>query len=79
MERKKIEKFVEYTSERLGKVKKGYGIITADYQREIISFELYRGPEPKIRDLVYLRFYDKDVQKLIEYDREQKPLLMEPA
>ena len=79
MERKKIEKFVEYTSERLGKVKKGYGIITADYQREIISFELYRGPEPKIRDLLYFLFYDKDVQKLIEYYREQKPFLMEPA
>lgn len=79
MERNKIEKFVEYTSERLGKVKKGYGILTVDYRRETISFEVYRGPEPKVQDLINFLVSDIDVQKLIVVYRKQKPYLMEPA
>ena len=79
MEKKKIEKFVEYTSERLGKVKKGYGILTVDYQRETISFEVYRGPEPKVQDLINFLVSDIDVQILIIFYRKQKPFLMEPA
>ena len=77
MERKKNEKFVEYASERLGKVKKGYGILTVDYRRETIAFEVYRGPEPKIQDLLYFLISDKDVRKLMESCREQ-PHMMEP-
>ena len=79
MERKKIEKFVEYTSERLGKLKKGYGILTVDYRRETISFEVYRGPEPKVQDLINFLLSDIDVQILIIVYRKQKPFLMEPA
>ena len=79
MERNKIEKFVEYTSERLGKVKKGYGILTVDYRRETISFEVYRGPEPKVQDLINFLVSDIDVQILIVVYRKQKPYLMEPA
>lgn len=79
MERKKIEKFVTYTSERLGKVKKGYGILSVDYREETISFEVYKGPEPKIRDLLYFLISDIDVQILIIFYRKQKPFLMEPA
>ena len=79
MEKKKIEKFVEYTSEKLGKIKKGYGILTVDYQRETISFEVYRGPEPKVQDLLNFLFSDIDVQVLIIFYRKQKPFLMEPA
>ena len=45
MEKKKIEKLVSYTTENfLGKNKKGYGILSVDYQRETISFEIYRNP-----------------------------------
>lgn len=79
MEKKKIEKFVEYTSERLGKVKKGYGILTVDYRRETIAFEVYRGPDPKVEDLLNFLFSDTDVQVLIIIYRKQKPFLMEPA
>lgn len=79
MEKKKIEKLVSYTTERLGKVKKGYGILTVDYQRETISFEVYRGPEPKVEDLLNFLFSDTDVQVLIIIYRKQKPFLMEPA
>lgn len=79
MERKKIEKFVEYESERLGKVKKGYGILTVDYRRETISFEVYKGPEPKVQDLINFIFSDIDVQILTIVYRKQKLFLMEPA
>lgn len=79
MERKKIEKLVSYTTERLGKVKKGYGILTVDYRRETISFEVYRGPEPKVEDLINFMVSDIDVQTLIIVYRKQKPFLMEPA
>lgn len=79
MEKKKIEKFVEYTSERLGKVKKGYGILTVDYRRETIAFEVYRGPEPKVRDLLYFLVSDNDVQKLMHLYRSEQPFCMETA
>lgn len=80
MEKKKIEKLVSYTTENfLGKNKKGYGILSVDYQRETISFEIYRNPEPKVEDLINFMFSDIDVQILIVVYQKQKPYLMEPA
>lgn len=80
MEKKKIEKLVSYTTENfLGKNKKGYGILSVDYQRETISFEIYRNPEPKMEDLLNFLFSDIDVQILIIIYRKQKSFLMEPA
>lgn len=80
MEKKKIEKLVSYTTENfLGKNKKGYGILSVDYQRETISFEIYRNPEPKVEDLINFIFSDIDVQILTIVYRKQKLFLMEPA
>lgn len=80
MEKIKIEKLVSYSTENfLGKIKKGYGILSVDYRRENISFEVYRGPEPKAQDLINFLLSDIDVQVLIIVYRKQKPFLMEPA
>lgn len=80
MEKIKIEKLVSYSTENfLGKIKKGYGILSVDYRRENISFEVYRGPEPKAQDLINFLLSDIDVQILLICYRKQKPFLMEPA
>ena len=80
MEKIKIEKLVSYSTENfLGKIKKGYGILSVDYRRETISFEVYRGPEPKAQDLINFLLSDIDVQILLICYRKQKPYLMEPA
>lgn len=77
---KRVEKVLYYTSENfLGETKKGYGILTVDYQRETIYFERYRGPEPKVEDLINFLVSDIDVQVMIIFYRKQKPFLMEPA
>ena len=80
MEKIKIEKLVSYSTENfLGKIKKGYGILSVDYRRENISFEVYRGPEPKAQDLINFLLSDINVQILLICYRKQKPFLMEPA
>ena len=80
MEKIKIEKLVSYSTENfLGKIKKGYGILSVDYRRENISFEVYRGPETKAQDLINFLLSDIDVQILLICYRKQKPFLMEPA
>ncbi len=70
---------VSYTSENfLGKIKKGYGILSVDYHRKTIGFEIYRNPEPKTQDFLCFLFSDKDVQKLIHLYRSEQPFCMEP-